>query len=678
MGKTASNCSWTSKNRWFISSSAIFSNKFAFHSPVAIAVFALVFVLLANDPAHAKYIQLDGVMDVKTQFSSGCVNVQETATQAEQAGLDVVVFNDRVRNSIQYGIPPFRRLIKKTIEGSSILSTSPGVYLSNINEMEKRFRETILIPGAEVSPFYFWTGSVFKKNLVAHNWDKRLSIIGLDTGKDFEQVPILDSNLSTRYAAKFQNTVIGFGLLLMIAIALIVKGYYRKVVIPVTVFIVFLIFNNHPFRSSLFDQYSGDPGVKPYQEVIDYAVSKGAMIFWDDLEASHGKREWGTIELETKPHPKDLLLSKNYTGFQAVADEPVPSVDPANVWDQVLMQYIRGERTHPVWGYGGNNFRCAGEGGPLLGAVRNIFLVREKKRDAVMDAMRKGRMYAVRQPGPHRLSLDKFHVKDVLTGKIATLGEQLVSTDFPEISFKVHSKDGKEKRARMYLIRNGKVIKRESVILPYELKMIDSQVDMSGPVYYRLNVISSPVDHLISNPVFVKFGKTASVASTVASREIDPPVFERPESPAPETPKAAAPETPIAPETKEVENPQLAKLEPPKPPAVQEIPQAPPAPVPAPVTVPEPSPPTRTETPAVPEVKSPAPVSNEKYVRALIDGVSLKQGPGAVFPEVGKALKGDRLLLVRKTKIVFNDKLWLVVKKGDQLVYVWEGLVKEE
>lgn len=636
----------------------------------ALALF--VVALFASSPAFGKYLQLDGVTDVKTKYSSGCANVQETATMAEQAGLDIVIFNDQVRNSIQYGIFPLKRIIKKTNEGPSILSTSSNVYLSNIKDKDKQFRETLLIPGADVSPFYYWTGNVFKKNLVAHNWDKRLSIIGLKYGEDFEQLPILDSNFSTNYAAKFQNSVIGFGLLLAITLAMVFKGYYRKATVPLAVFFVLLIFNNHPFRSSLFDQYHGERGVAPYQEVIDYAISKGAMVFWDDVEAVNGKRQWGTIQLDTQPHPEDLVLARNYTGFQAVADQPVSLTEPGNVWDHVLMQYVRGERKHPVWGYGANNFQCAGESGPLMGAVRTVFLVREKQQDEVLDAMRKGRMYAVRQPGPHRLSLDEFEIKDVGAGKKATMGDQLVSTSFPEISVKIHSTDGNEKRAKVFLIRNGTVIKRESVVLPYELKMTDSKVDMSAPAYYRVNVIASPVDHLVSNPVFVKFGKTASVASVVTSPETVETALEKPEQPKPVTPqppKTSLPEI--------VENPQVARLEPPKTSKVADLP--PPAQAPPPVPVAPPPPPAEIAAPQAPKVQSPPKVATGgKYVRLLIDGVSLKQGPGAVFPEMQKANKGDRLLFVRRTKVLFNDKPWLVVKSGDQLAYVWEGLVKVE
>jgi len=638
---------------------------------VIFIVFFVGVVLAASAPSFAKYIQLDGVADIKTTYSRGCSNIQDTANMAKQAGIDIVIYNDRARDAIQYGVFPLKRILKKTNEGRSILSTSPNVYLYNINEKNKQFRETLLIPGTDVSPFFYWTGSIFKKNLTAHNWDKRLSIIGLNQGEDFEQLPILDSNFSKNYAGKLLNSVLGLGFLLVVTVVMIFKNYYRQATIPLAILFTLLIFNNHPFRSSLFDQYHGDQGIRPYQEVIDFAVSKGAMVFWNDLEAANGKRDWGTIKLETQSHPEDLVLSRNYTGFQAVADEPVSVTEPGNVWDHVLVEYLQGGRNQPVWGYGANGFQCAGETGPIFGATRTVFLVREKTSTAVMDAMRKGRMYAVRQPGPQRLSLDEFTVKDVETGKKATLGEQLVATGFPEISFKIHSTDGKEKRARVFLIRNGKVIKRESVVLPYELKWVDSQVDMSQPAYYRLNVIASPVDHLVANPIFVKFGKTASVVTSVASVETQKPVIEEPEQPRPESPKP-----PEVAESQKTENPQVAKLDPPTAPEVAKIPA--PAPAPVPANVPQPSPPVAIETPSPPKVKPPEPANLKQYVRVLIDGVSLKRGPGAVFPEMEKVNKGDRLLLVRRTKILFNDKVWLVVKSGDRLAYVWEGLVKLE
>ena len=637
----------------------------------AVVIFFDAMGIFGSHPALAKYIQLDGAADVKTRYSQGCSTVQEIATLAEQAGIDAVFFNDRARDALQYGIYPFERLIKKNNERPSILSTSAPVYISDIRDKDKQFRETLLFPGIDVSPFYFWTGSVFKKNLVAHNWDKRLSIIGLENGADIEQLPILDSNFSKKYSAKFQNAFIGYGLLLVIALIVIAKGYYPKIAIPLAVFFLLLIFNNHPFRSSAFDQYHGDRGIKPYQEVIDYAVSRGAMVFWNDVDAFSGKRNWGTVNLETLPHSESLVLSRGYTGFQAVAEQPVSITAPGNVWDHVLVQYIREERDHPVWGYGANDFQCAGETGPVLGAARTIFLVREKSHATVMDAMRKGRMYAVRQPGAHRLSLDEFTVRDTGSGQEAIMGEKLVATDFPEVSIKIHSTDGVEKRGKIFLIRNGKVVKRESISLPYELQWVDNQLDMIEPVYYRVNVQISNVDHLVSNPVFVNFGKTSSVAASISTPPEKEDFAQEPVQPTLETPQA-----PEAPQIQKTESPQLARLEPP------ELKTAPEIPAPAPVTPPAetqpPAPPVSAAKPQSPQAEFSTAQSGEQYLRVLIDGASLKKGPGAVFPEMEKANKGDRLLFVRRTNILFNGKAWLVVKSGDRQAYVWEGLVEKE
>ncbi len=634
-------------------------------------ILLLLAVCIAGRPAAASagYIQLDGVADVKSRYSNGCSSIQESAEIAESAGVDVVIYNDRARDSLQYGIFPLHRILKKTDVRQSVLNTNATFYLADIKNKDEQFPKTLLIPGVDVSPFYYWSGSAIKKTLVAHNWDKRLSVIGLETGESLEQLPILNSNFSKNYTSQFQNATIGFGFLLLVAVALVVKGYYRKYVYPVIALLVLLMINYHPFRSSPYDQYSGDQGIGPYQELIDYVTSKGGMVFWNDLEATEGNRELGGVKLETRAHPEDLVMARNYTGFQAVGEEPVAVTDPGNIWDHVLMQYLRGERAHAVWGYGASNYQCNGESGPALGAIRTVFLVRENKKEAVMQAMKTGRMYAVRQPGKHRLSLDQFVVRDKASGREATMGEELTSIDSPEIAMKIRSTGEPGQRAKIFLIRNGKLIKRESVTLPYELTWTDNKVDMSEPVYYRVNAKVSSVDHLVSNPVFVRFGKIPPDIASLPTSEnpgtgVQPPV--RPVLATPESPAPPAAKPPPAPENAPPATPPQVE--------VAAVPKAKkPAPTPAPAA------------PAVETAKAPAgpaePVvtaATGQTLRVRIDGVPLKKGPGAVFPVWKKVNKGDRLNLVRRTSVVFHDKVWLVVEWEGEKAYVWEGLVELE
>lgn len=662
-----------------------------------IVFFLASLAALAAPPSAAfgKYIQLDAVTDVKTRFSSGCLSVQELANIAQHRGIDVVIYGDRGRISLEYGIAPFERIFKKKNERPSIFTMGVSAYLSEIHTNDKSFPETLLAPAIEVAPFYFWTGNLFKKNLTAHNWHKRLFIVGLEHAGDYEQLPILNSNVSTKYTSRFIPAFLIYLALFLASAGLLFKRVYRKAGFFFMTIFLLLAVNNHPFRSSPFDQYSGDQGTGPYQELIDYAVSKGAMVFWSHLESTDGMGKDNSVRLKTFPHPEDLVLSKNYTGFQSIYDGVVHVTDPGKEWDQVLRSYMDGERSRPVWGYGGSNFQCEGkdESGKL-GAIRTVLLVREKSRKAVFDAMRKGRMYAVRQFGDHRLSLDEFSISSVTAKKEAVMGEELVSAEIPELRINVRSTGGARDTIVLSLIRNGKLIKQETATLPYELVWKDVGVKREGKVFYRLIAKASSKDYLISNPIFVNFsGAAPQVASLPQSRE--EPVVVPPRKPSPPAP----PKSPVPPAEVSAgkgTGPSAAKS-----PAAAEImkifrtmaadvaPSSSAVPRARGPAVPQPSEPTSPKAVAQPKVasKPAAPVftppsfpakqvATKKFAVALIDGVSLKARPEIDSPLLATAKKGERLILLKRLKTSFNGKAWLEVKKGGQKMYVWEGLVR--
>jgi hypothetical protein len=425
-----------------------------------------------------------------------------------------------------------------------------------------------------------------------------------------------------------------------------------------------LAFNAHPFRSSPFDAYHGDAGVAPYKETIDYANDKGALVFWNHLESpdANGDRTAGSMQLTTPLHPEDLLLTNNYTGFQALDDKPVPASAPGKEWDQVLTQYIDDHRSHPVWGYGANDYHCEDQEGHKLGEVRTVVQVATKDTESVLNAMRLGQMYAVTQPDESsRLSLDAFLVADGTHGRQVGSGGTLISGDFPEISMAVSSTGGKETAARIKIIRSGGIAKQETVSLPYQGKWRDLDVDLNEPLYYRLEIEAEEGGRLLSNPVFVKFQSGPATTSEVvevpgentASRGVKLPL--EPESPGITEPTASAPAAPETPS--EVE----------KVAAVQE-------PV---IKTPE------IKTPAAPQVESPEPVaepetvSTGKTVMTRLKMLSIRTGPGSKFPEVAKAARDEPLQLVRETKVMLGGKPWVVVKKGDQEGFVWSGFLKE-
>ena len=641
-------------------------------------LFVFWLVLAFPSSSFAIYIQLDTVADVKTNFSEGCASIKDIGNQSERLGIDAVIFGDYARNSIEFGAKPFERIFKNATEGPSVLGRGASGFISEVNDNDRQIKETILIPGVETIPFYFWSGSNYDKNLTAHNWDKHLMVIGLPTAQEYEQLPLQNSNLSSKYTDPLLKQFAILAFLFMVSVGAVYKGYARILTVPLMVLLLLLTINNHPFRSSPFDAYHGDQGMQPYQNMIDYANSNGAMVFWNHMEPISSIRKHGTTSLATVPYPDDLLKTKNYTGFQVVGDHPIQQAEAGQQWDQALMEYLQGQREQPVWGYGGNNYLCEEQNGDRLGSVRTIVLVREKNRDTLLDAIRKGRMYSVRQVDENRLSLDEFIVEDQKTGQQATLGQELTSTDFPAVKIKLRSIKGGNKTARIQVIRNGVLVKQENVSLPYELTWRDVGNDQEGRAYYRIKASVNSMDNLVSNPIFVKFSDTPG--DVVAS--LPPPTEQK-------TP-ARPVRIPVAPKPSMPQSPAMAPASAPAISGAKTM--VTPEPNPAPkIKIPEISTPV-LDPPVVPPLTPPVvpaevmaksspksvrpPVDPQKILKVVVDGVSLRKGPGTVFPKIIKLKKGAELEFVRRTNIKLNNKNWLVVRHKNRSGYIWEGVVQ--
>lgn len=627
----------------------------------------LVILLLFACPVSgfAEYQELDAVLDVKTNFSDGCSAVRELANVAQHRKVDVIIYSDHDKNSLEYGFWPLEKIIKKGDDHPSVLSNNMENYVSEILEGNKSFKEMIMIPAIESNPFYFWTGSYFDKNLTVNNWDKHLLIVGMQTAEDYEQIPILDGNFSTRYIKQKLNNFLLYTALFLACLLFVYKRIVRIVTIPLSLVCLALVYNNHPFPSSAFDAFHGDRGIKPYQDLIDYATARGGMVFWNDIE-SHITSKRGEVLTNTPPHPEDLFLSQNYTGFEAIFDEPIHATDPGKEWDRVLTQYIQGERKNPVWGYGGNAFHCEDKDNHKLGGTRTVLLATEKGPAAVLEAMLHGRMYAVRQPTEdNRLDLTRFSITDMATGQSSISGEELHTLKAPEIKVSLRSTKGDENVVKISVIRNGELVREESGTMPYEFTWRDTDVVLKGKAYYRIKASVESTHYLVSNPIFVQFSELPpQIASTT-------PVKTIPQKPASEL-KIPVPQPPTAPAA--AVPPVVAS---PKTPIMAESEQE--------KTIASPKPPT-ISTPNNPEVKRvDSPESVEKklatkpqVVIPRVDSVAIKKAPDITSSQIATINKGDRLTLVERTKVLYNDQPWLIVKKGNLTGYVWEPLVKIE
>ena len=138
-----------------------------------------------------EYMQLSGVIHVHSTFSSGKYSIGELVSRAEGKGLEVLLVTDTYQAVIQYGLFPLHNLIKKREERRSVMTAGPENYLAEIERLNRQQQSVIIIPGVESSPFYYWTGSPFGKELTAHDFHKDLLIVGMSNPEDYYNLPSL-------------------------------------------------------------------------------------------------------------------------------------------------------------------------------------------------------------------------------------------------------------------------------------------------------------------------------------------------------------------------------------------------------------------------------------------------------------------------------------------------------
>jgi hypothetical protein len=456
-----------------------------------------------------EYVQVAALMDIRTQFSDGAHSLEYLVGLARERNFEVLFVTDHDRIVLEYGIWPLGHILKKRVEKPSINKTGAEKYLKMIESASKKFPDMILIPGAESAPFYYWEGSYFKKNLTVCDWERHLIIVGLEKPEDYRNLPILHNGSSPKYV--LQSFSAGFFITLIpLAFGLVLirrRGKIRYFGLAVMALTLLLVVNNHLFRSSPYDQYHGSQGIAPYQLVIDYVNSRGGMAFWNHPETLSGVGSLGPVYKKTLPYPSVLAESKNYTGFAALYGDTITVTEPGNLWDQVLMEYCLGRREKPAWGISTADFHEEGGAGEKLGNFPTIFLVKNKTKESILDALKRGRMYASRGFGDApRLILEDFSVSDSETQKKGIMGEEISVKGSPTIHIRVSGAPPAGKNSlSVRLIRSGRLLKTFSGEIPFSLNFTDEFPEPRKGSYYRLEAEDGKGRKLISNPVFVTF-----------------------------------------------------------------------------------------------------------------------------------------------------------------------------
>ncbi|MBI4633968.1 MAG: hypothetical protein HY742_08760 [Deltaproteobacteria bacterium] len=448
------------------------------------------------------------LIDLRTTFSDGAYDPDTLVQMAVNKGFSVIILNDHDRMVMEYGLPPFRNIIKKREERNSINRAGADKYLRMIESLRKVYPDVVLIPGTESTPFYYWTGSPFTGNLTANDHERRILTIGLEKSDDYKTLPVLHNSHSQTDLRTAMPSLFAFGLSFLIALYFLFKpGWWRISGVGLAILNAAFFINIVFARPSPFDAYHGKQGAAPYQLFIDAVGRKGGLTFWNYPETRSGVRTLGTVRVKTLPYPGMILETKNYTGFAALYGDTITITEPGNVWDVVLREYCRGFRERPPWGIATADFHREGSAGQSLGDFQTVLWLPDKSRQSVLTALKNGKMYACRGKFPQIPRLNEFSVSAAAPDAAPRMisGDELVLERNPRIRITVSGSAEEKETVQVRLIRSGTLIQTFTGELPLNIDYTDTLETPGEKIYYRMDMTGYGT--IVSNPIFVTFAK---------------------------------------------------------------------------------------------------------------------------------------------------------------------------
>jgi len=480
-----------------------------------LALVALVMVAAASPALALERVR--GVLHVHSDLTTGDFTLEGLVGLAEQQGIGVLLLAENYRLRVDYGLPPFRALTRVSRHERSVGDALEG-YFTRVAEVRRRLPHVLLIPGVEVMPHYHWTGSPVALDMTVHNLQKNILVFGITDPAALRTLPAPGNAQAGEYTVQSVADALPVLLLIPGVAALLRRRPVRRrlgrgavVVVrqrgwlPGTVLCVIgaaALVRGWPFTTDRYPTWQ-DAGVAPYQLLIDRVEQLGGVSMWSFPEARDiGEQQYGPVRVGwlTEPYADDLLKTFRYTAFGAVYEDTSTFERPGGGWDRVLGEYVRGERSRPAWAVAESGFHGL-TAGKQVGPLQTVFLVESRTEAGVLDALRRGRMYAVQRTRELGFDLAQFAV--TAGGASAGAGETLkVPAGTPiELSVAVEASDGRSHDVRLAVVANGRPVALERGGTPF--RTVYRTTTDGTPLVLRVEARGSQ-QRVLSNPIFVR------------------------------------------------------------------------------------------------------------------------------------------------------------------------------
>lgn len=388
-------------------------------------------------------------LHVHSTVSGDPLAMSEIAYRAQKLGIDAVILTDYLEQKAELRLFPHNAWLKLWHDKKSVLKTGLKRYLSEIESINKKYQGVLLIPGYEVTPAYWWSGNLFTKNLTLHDFQKNLLIFGISE-EAVNKIPTMHNGLS----------------------------------------------KSNPYR--------GMPGIKPYQQVIDFVDQESGIVLWSTPDENPGTQtRQGKIYLQTPLYYEDLLKTERYSGIAVLPEGNIYTGIPGGVWDQVLEKYSRGRRERPCWVFSElilHQIRETDLDHRLL-----ISWVNKKNELELLKSIHAGRFYALQKGKTKLLRIGHFEITTDLN-QMGVSGETVLSASTHKISAEIGVEGNPSQPIEWSLIRMGEVIAAEVTTGKAQIAINATWPPDEKKIYYRLTAktLENGPSIVMSNPIFVE------------------------------------------------------------------------------------------------------------------------------------------------------------------------------